>query len=231
MKTKMQNFYIFVALIAINFISSCSSAPEEEPSAPRSRPAKTGTGKDATGTPDDKLPITPTATPCWDRVTKAPAVLACEGIYSFSSKSCAGAPLKKEATCTRDSVAQSLASKSLNGKPAIDSVDAWIAGGYEINQCAKGDKAELYVYLIKKTFVPSTATPSTGTPSTGTPATGTPATGTPATGTPATGTPATATSEGQGTYTLADKKLGDAGGALDSIKLSTSGVIDPFTCQ
>jgi hypothetical protein len=228
MKLKTQNFYIFMALVTLNFLNSCSSPPKDEASAPRTRPSKTD---GADGGPSGDTAGAPTATPCWEKITKAPAVLACTGIYSFTTKICAGLPLVKEENCTRDTVAKSLTGKVLGGKPAVNAVDEWLGDGYEINQCAKGAKSELYVYFIKKTFVPSSATPETGTSTTGTSTTGTSTTGTSTTGTSTTSKAAPSPSGDQGSYSIADKKLGDAGDALNSIQLSKTGVLEAFTCE
>lgn len=210
-RLKNHNFYLVLWILAINLVISCSAPDASE--TPRSRDSSTKSPKIDTGT---AAQTTPPATTCWEKVLSSPTVLACSGLYLFSSKTCVPG-FTREATCTRATVAATYQNATANGQPMMTMVDGWIADGYEPNQCAKGSDGKLYVYFVKKIF--------TGIPS---PVGTTPAS-TPSTPTDPAATPIPTAAAG--TYSIADKKLGPAGPVFDSIVLTTQGTLDPFTCN
>ncbi len=208
---KNHNFYLVLWILAINLVISCSAPDASE--TPRSKDSSNSSPKIDAGT---AAPTTPLATTCWEKVFSSPAVLACSGLYLFSSKTCVPG-FTRDATCTRATVAATYQNATVNGQPMMTMVDGWIADGYEPNQCAKGSDGKLYAYFVKKIFTetpPTVETTPASTPSTPTDPAATPK-----------------STAAAGTYSIADKKLGPPGAVFNSIVLSTQGTLDPFTCD
>ncbi|MCX6116153.1 MAG: hypothetical protein NT027_01315 [Proteobacteria bacterium] len=159
MRVSALHCFRLLGILTLSSFLSCSKAPSggsEAPAKSKKPKATKDTGDDASSS--DKSEGT-AGKPCWEKVLQTEAAKACQGIYAYSSASCA-INLKKDASCSKEIVAAKYGNATLEGKPASATLDQWASDGFEFNQCSTGSDGKLYVYLIKKVFTAGEGTAS-----------------------------------------------------------------------